>query len=250
MNNRQSRRITGIRTWADEDQPRQRIFDSGSQVLSNAELIAAILGSGTSTTKGSLTAVQLGRIILSRHESIRDLAAVEAVELVALPGMGMARSAQLVAAFELGRRVSETPERSRVVLRGPKDVAAHFAPSMRDLHREVFKVAMLNSAARLIRTFTASEGGLAASIVEPRLVFRRAILAHAASIICVHNHPSGNREPSQEDIRITKQLALAGQVVGITLNDHIIIAGDGYTSLAERGFLEQTGSENGDTTAK
>ncbi len=244
MNKGGARLSKSIRTWAYEEQPRQRIFQSGPQVLSNAELIAAIVGSGTSTTKGPITAVQLGQMILSRHRSIRDLAAVEAVELVALPGMGTARSAQLVAAFELGRRVSETPEHLRVVLRGPDDVVAHFSPSMRDLHREVFKVAMLNSAARLIRTFTASEGGLAASIVEPRLVFRRAILAHAASIICVHNHPSGNREPSREDIRITKQLALAGQVVGITLNDHIIIAGDGYTSLAERGYLEISRSKN------
>ncbi len=250
MRNQGARQTTGIRTWADEEQPRQRIFRSGPQVLSNAELIAAILGSGTSTANGPISAVQLGQKILSRHESIRDLAAVEAVELVALPGMGTARSAQLAAAFELGRRVSETPERTRIVLRGPEDVAAHFAPSMRDLHREVFKVVMLNSAARLIRTFTASEGGLAASIVEPRLVFRRAILAHAASIICLHNHPSGNREPSLEDIRITKQLALAGQVVGITLNDHIIIAGDGYTSLAERGFLEKARSVNDYTEAK
>jgi len=189
---------------------------------------------------GPINAVDVARSLLLRYASLRELAASEAEDLNGLPGIGPARSAQLSAAFELGRRVAELPNQDRAVLRGPSDVVARFGPSMRDLHREVFKVVMLNSAAAVIRTFTASEGGLAASIVEPRLVFRRAILSHAASIICLHNHPSGNREPSAEDIRITRQLGRAGEVVGIPVRDHIIIAGDGYTSLAERGVLRDS----------
>lgn len=149
----------------------------------------------------------------------------------------MARSAQLAASFEIGRRVASTPLDEQKALRSPSDAVSRFAPSMRDLPREVFRVILLNTAARIIQSFVASEGGLAASIVEPRIVFRKAILHHAASIICLHNHPSGNPEPSAEDANITRQLAEAGKVLGIPLQDHIIIAGDGYTSLAERGMI-------------
>ena len=228
----------GIAVWSSDDQPREKILRYGCRYLSDSELLAAILGTGSHTGTGSFSAVDLGRMLLMRYESLRSLAASEAQDLTGLPGIGPAKSAQIVAAFELGRRVSELPEHHRAVLRGPSDVVAQFGPSMRDLHREVFKVVMINSAARIIRTFTASEGGLAASIVEPRIVFRRAILAHAASIICLHNHPSGNLEPSVEDLQITRQLGKAGDVLGIPVRDHIIIAGDGYTSLAERGVLE------------
>ena len=142
-----------------------------------------------------------------------------------------------MSAFEMGRRVAARFNEKQPSIRGPEDVYRRVGPFMRDLGREVFNVILLNTAAKVVRTFTASEGGLAASIVEPRIVFRRAILANAASIICVHNHPSGNPEPSREDVQITAQLAEAGRVLGIPLQDHIIIAGDGYTSLAERGLV-------------
>ena len=229
----------GIGAWAPDERPREKIHLFGGRVLSDSELIAAILGSGSSTRDGSISALDVARNLLLRHTSLRELAACDVEDLKGLPGIGQARSAQLAAAFELGRRVAGAPDSERAVLRGPSDVAARFGPAMRDLHREVFRVVLLNSAARVVRVFTASEGGLAASIVEPRLVFRRAILAHAASIICLHNHPSGNREPSAEDIRITRQLGRAGDIVGIPVRDHIIIAGDGYTSLAERGVQRE-----------
>ena len=108
---------------------------------------------------------------------------------------------------------------------------------MSDLRREVFRVILLNTAHVRISDFVASEGGIASSIVEPRLIFRRAILEHAAAVICIHNHPSGNPEPSREDVAVTRQLVRAGQHLGIPLRDHVIIAGDEYTSLAERGLV-------------
>lgn len=151
--------------------------------------------------------------------------------------MGPARAARLAAAFELGRRVAVSARSPTAGLRRPQDVVAEFGPMLRDLHREIFVVVLLNTAHRCIGHFTASEGGLAASVVEPRLVFRRAILDHAAAVICLHNHPSGNPEPSREDGVVTRQLAEAGRVVGIPLRDHIIVAGDTYTSLAERGMI-------------
>ncbi|NQV73011.1 JAB domain-containing protein, partial [bacterium] len=121
--------------------------------------------------------------------------------------------------------------------RSPQDVFTEYGPVMSDLKREVFKVVLLNTAHCRIADFTASEGGLASSIVEPRLIFRRAILEHAAAVICLHNHPSGNPEPSREDILITKQLVEAGRLLGIPLRDHLIIAADTFTSLAERGLI-------------
>ncbi len=108
---------------------------------------------------------------------------------------------------------------------------------MRNLQSEIFKIVLLNTANHIIGDRTISEGGLAASIVEARAVFRHAVLDNAAAIVCLHNHPSGNPEPSREDIRVTQQLASAGRLMGIPIHDHIIIAGKGYTSLAEKGYL-------------
>ena len=122
-------------------------------------------------------------------------------------------------------------------VRSPADVAAAYGPRLRDLPREVFVVLHLSTANIITSEHTLTTGGLAASIVEPRQVFQRAILENAASVICLHNHPSGNPEPSREDVAITKQLCDAGKVLGIPIHDHVIIAGRGYTSLAERGLM-------------
>lgn len=226
-----------ISSWAVEERPRERIWRSGSASLSDTELLAAILGSGVSTGRGSHSALEVGRNLLKRYGSLRTIASLDPPELTGVAGIGPARSAQLASAFEIGRRVAATPVDELAALRSPADVVSRYGPSMRDLPREIFRVILLNTAARIIASFVASEGGLAASIVEPRIVFRKAILSHAASIICLHNHPSGNAEPSAEDTHITRQLAEAGKVLGIPLQDHIIVAGDGYTSLAERGMI-------------
>ena len=219
------------------DMPRERIRRFGSAALSEAELLAVLIGTGFRSDAGPRSALDLARSLLRRYKKLRTIASLEVDEFTGVPGFGPARGAQLVAAFELGRRVAAGTNEMQPVIRGPEDVYQRVAPFMRDLPREVFNVILLNTAARVVRTFTASEGGLAASIVEPRIVFRRAILANAASVICVHNHPSGNPEPSREDIQVTSQLAEAGRVLGIPLQDHIIIAGDGFTSLAERGLI-------------
>lgn len=219
------------------DRPRERMRRFGCVALSDADLLAVVIGTGSKNGDRTVSAVDLGQGLMSRYKTLRLVSNLEIDELRGISGLGPARSASLVAAFEMGRRVSAEPLVAGQAIKGPKDVFRRFAPFMRDLPREVFNVILLNTAARVILTFTASEGGLAASIVEPRIVFRRAILANAASIICLHNHPSGNREPSKEDIQITKQLREAGKVVGIPLQDHLIIAGDGFTSLAERGLV-------------
>jgi len=229
--------VLPIREWHAPERPREKLLHFGPSYLSTAELIGLILGSGARFRSGSVTAIQLGQALISRDGSLRGLSNADVLELVAMAGMGPAKAARLVSAFELGRRVEADPGKERIRVTAPDDVAGVFIPLMRDLKREVFKVITLNSAGVITGDHTVSEGGLAASIVEPRAVFRRAVLGNAASLICVHNHPSGNPEPSEQDLRITRQLVEAGKLMGIPVHDHIIIAGSTYTSLATRGLL-------------
>ena len=217
--------------------PRERLFTHGSHALSDIELLALIISTGTHSEGKSKTAAELAREMLDSFGSLRELASRDMWDYTGHEGIGPAKSARLAASFELGRRLSRMSREATTSFRSPNDVFQEYGPILRDLKREVFKVVLLNTAHTRISDFTASEGGLSSSIVEPRLVFRRAILEHAAAVICLHNHPSGNPEPSREDLTVTKQLAGAGQLLGIPLRDHVIIAGDSFTSLAERGLI-------------
>jgi DNA repair protein RadC len=210
----------------------------GAAALSDAELIALLFGSGPRVAGRSISAVELAQTLLRAHPSLAALARLDAPHLArAARGVGPAKAAQLAAAFELGRRVEAETPADRPALRTPADVAARYGPRLRDLKREVFVVVLLDTAGRVTGDFTVSEGGLAASIVEPRAVFQRAVLENAAAVVCLHNHPSGNPEPSREDISITRQLVEAGRLMGIPVHDHVIIAGRGFTSMSERGLL-------------
>ncbi len=226
-----------IREWIETERPREKLIKRGEAALSDAELIGLIFGSGTRTKDGRASAVQLGHALLQTYSSLRGISRRDMKEITRVMGIGPAKAVQLIAAFEIGRRVASEPETERVQVCSPEDVAAVYAPQLRDLPREIFKVVFLNTANYIIGDYTASEGGLAASIVEPRAVFQKAILENAAAVICLHNHPSGNPEPSREDIRITRQLTEAGKLMGIPLHDHVIIAGSTFTSLAERGLM-------------
>ncbi|WP_457653444.1 RadC family protein [Rhodocaloribacter sp.] len=226
-----------IHQWDEADRPREKLITRGPAALTDAELIALIFGTGTRTKDGPVSAVQLGRALLQAYPSLHNLSKREMKELTRVTGVGRAKAVKLIAAFEIGRRVESQRGGERVQVRTPEDVAAVYGPLMRDLKREVFRIVLLNTANYIIGDETVSEGGLAASIVEPRGVFRRAILENAAAVICLHNHPSGNPEPSREDVRITRQLVEAGKLMGIPVHDHLIIAGNGYTSLAERGLM-------------
>jgi DNA repair protein RadC len=228
---------TPIHQWSRADRPREKLLERGCAVLSDAELIALIFGSGTHTREGSLSAIQLGQALLRAYGSLAGLSRCEVRQMTRVVGIGPAKAVQLAAAFEIGRRVEAQGDGERVQVTCPADVAAVYGPAMRDLKREIFKIVLLNTANIICGDFTISEGGLAASIVEPRAVFQRAVLENAAAIICLHNHPSGNLEPSREDVRITKQLVDAGKLMGIPVHDHLIIGGRGYTSLAERGLM-------------
>lgn len=227
-----------IPAWREEDRPREKLLKHGPDGLSDAELTALLLGSGTRTGDGSVSAVQLARTLLRTFGgSFHALSGREVKEWMRVRGIGEAKAVRLAAAFEIGRRVESQRQGERIQVTSPGNVAAVYGPLMRDRKREIFKIVLLNTANVIIDDVTLSEGGLAASVVEPRAVFQRAILSNAASVICLHNHPSGNTKPSREDIRITRQLVEAGKIMGIPVQDHIIIAGRDYTSLADRGIV-------------
>ena len=226
-----------INKWDKADRPREKLLKLGPGVLSEAELIAVLLGKGGRTGTGSLSALHLARRLLQSVPNLVGLSRLSPQAYLRVKGIGDAKAAQLAAAFELGRRIEAAPEDPRIQVRSPEDVARVFGPRLRDRSQEVFMLVLLNTANVITGDFIISEGGLAASIVEPRAVFQKAILNNAAAIICLHNHPSGNPEPSREDIRITHQLVEAGKLLGIPVHDHLIIAGKTYTSLAERGHM-------------
>lgn len=196
-------------------------------------MLGILLGKGTKEK----TAIDVARQLLDQYESLQKLFSRSPSELMKIKGIGSAKAAALSAAFELVRRVQSQGNPDRATFKRSSDVANHYLPLFRDLKKEVFKVLLLNRANRLIREVPVSEGTLDASIVHPRDVFKEAILEPAASVILIHNHPSGNPTPSEEDLRITKQLVEAGRLLGIKVYDHIILAGDQYRSLADEGLI-------------
>jgi DNA repair protein RadC len=175
--------------------------------------------------------------ILQRFTSLADLASRDVVELMSIHGMGSAKATTLCAAFELARRIQAEPFTERITVSTPAVLAHTMIPRMRHLRTESFRVVLLNSANQVIREVCVSDGSLNAVLIHPREVFRLAIAESAAAIIVAHNHPSGNTEPSGEDIAITKQLIEAGRIVDIKVLDHLIIAGNTYTSFVERGLM-------------
>ena len=222
-----------ITRWPKNERPRERLLQHGPQHLTEAELLGILLGKGTRKK----TAIDIGRELLDRYESLQKLFSRSPSELTTVKGIGSAKAAILSAAFELVRRIQSRKDVDRPLFKRSSDVAGHYLPLMRDLRKEVFKVLLLNRANRFIKEVFISEGTLDASIVHPRDVFKEALLEPAAGIILIHNHPSGNPSPSDEDLRITKQLVEAGRLLGIKVYDHIILAGESYRSLADEGLL-------------
>ncbi len=246
-----------IRSWCPQDRPRERLRTLGSAALSVRELLAILIGSGG--VNGSALDVAgriLSRVALAgagwsegeteavrRHTgnrrvgTLRRLATLPPGVLEVEPGIGGATAARIVAALELGRRAAAEPELRDEPIRGPADVFARVGPLLRDLLQEEFHALLLNTQHRVIRDVLVTRGILDASLIHPREVFRAAIVESAAGVILVHNHPSGDPTPSQEDRAVTRQLVSAGSAVGIPVLDHVIVGERGYVSLAEAGGL-------------
>jgi DNA repair protein RadC len=219
--------------WPAGERPRERLYWSGPDALADAELLALQLGSGM---RGR-SAVDVAHEMLATYGSLNDLAGREAAELARVPGIGRAKAARLVAAFELTRRLRARTPASRLTLTGPAEVYAAYGPLMEDLQREVFRIALLDAKNGLLRDKVISEGTLSASLVHPREVFKPVILESAASVILLHNHPSGDPTPSREDVRLTRQLVECARLLDLRIHDHIIVGRGRYVSLAEQGII-------------
>lgn len=222
-----------LREVPEEERPRERMLAYGAGALSNAELLAILLRTGARRE----SAVTLSQRLLQTAGGLRGLMDCSLEQLCELRGIGPAKALQIQAALELGKRLARTEMEAAPVIRSPRDVASFMMEELRYLQQEHFVVLFLNTKNRVTGRETLSIGSLNAAIVHPREVFRAAVRRSAASIICVHNHPSGDPTPSAEDLQLTERLAEAGRILGIELLDHVIIGDRQFISLKERGDL-------------
>lgn len=222
-----------INDVAKQERPRERLQEFGAAQLSNQELLAILIGSGTKNS----SVLDIASTLLKHFETLSNLKNATFEELLKIEGIGRVKAIYLLAVFEVGRRVNLPSVLNRIVVRQPQDAADFLMPEMTHLLQEHFVVLFLNVKNEIINKQTIFIGSLNASIVHPREIFREAVKKSAASIICAHNHPSGNPTPSPEDIEVTKRIAEAGLIIGIELLDHIIIGDHVHTSMKGKGYF-------------
>ncbi len=216
------------------ERPRERLVNLGARSLSSSELLAIVLGSGGA----GRSALRLGEEVLAAAGgSLRRMAMQPVAALRVVDGVGLVRAVTIHASLELGRRMAAESREDGAPVRSPRDVVAIFAPRLEDLPVEEFHVAVLDAQHRLERDVTVTRGILNSSLVHPREVFREAIAERAASVILVHNHPSGDPTPSADDRAVTDQLVAAGRLLDIPVHDHVVVGRGRYTSFAEAGLL-------------
>ena len=224
----------GIKSWAEEDRPREKLMEKGRHVLTEAELIAILIGSGSRDE----TAVELSkRILASVGNNLNDLGKLGVSELVKFKGIGEAKAISVMAAMELGRRRKETEVVKRDKISVSKDVYDIMKPILIDLPHEEFWLLILNRANLVTKKELISRGGVSGTVVDTKIIFKAAVENYACSIIICHNHPSGNFKPSEADIRITKNIKDAGKLMEIPLLDHLIITENGFYSFGDEGMM-------------
>jgi DNA repair protein RadC len=218
---------------APHDRPREKLRRLGAAALGDNELVAIVLGHGRADT----SVLDLANAVLARTGGVEGLTRATADQLTGVEGIGVARAAQVLAAVELGRRTLTRAERKRVQVTSPRSVAELLLPLYGNRSVEQFGVVLLDTKHRVVRTTVVTVGTLDASIVHPREIFREAAAAGAAALVVFHNHPSGDPEPSKEDVALTHRLIAAGVLMGIDVIDHVILGNVCYCSMKEQGYI-------------
>ncbi|KUK82005.1 MAG: DNA repair protein RadC [Pelotomaculum thermopropionicum] len=222
-----------IKELPEDIRPRERLLKEGAEALSDVELLAILLRTGSRAT----TALDLASLLMARFKNLHRLVDAAVEELSDVKGVGPAKASQVKAALELARRLAQFSEASRPVIKSPDDAAALVMEEMRHLDREHFRALLLNTKNQVIGTDKVSVGTLNSSTVHPRELFRNAIRKSAASMVLVHNHPSGDPAPSREDLDITRRLVEVGKIIGIEILDHIIIGDNRFTSFRAKELI-------------
>jgi DNA repair protein RadC len=227
--------MNGIKSWAEDDRPREKLMQKGADALSNSELLAILINNGTTNA----SAVQLAQQLLQKcKNNLQVLSRCTYKEIVAfkIKGLGPAKAIAIAAALELGlRRETETLPFTKI--NGVEDIGPLLQRKYQHKNHEVFCVVFLNNANKILHIEEISEGGIMGTVVDPRIIFKKALEHNAVSLILCHNHPSGNLKPSNEDKKITQKLKEAALLLDLKVQDHIIVSSDGYYSFAEAGAL-------------
>lgn len=223
-----------IKSWSDDDKPREKLLALGRTNLSDAELIAILIGSGNREQN----AVDLSKSILeSINNELNTLSKLHVEDLQKFKGIGEAKAITIVAALELGRRRKEEEIKEKSKINGSKDAYRALYAKLIDLPHEEFWILLLDKGNRIIGKELIGRGGVSATIADPKIIFQTALRSLASSIILFHNHPSGNLKPSQSDIRLTNKIKQSGDLLEITVLDHVIICDDTYFSFADEGLM-------------
>ena len=223
-----------ISTWAEEDRPREKLMLKGKPALSDAELIAILIGSGNA----SESAVELSRRVLkSTNHNLDELGKLGVKDLCQFKGIGEAKAISIIAALELGRRRRSAMAQKRQKIESSKDVYELFHGVLEDLPHEEFWVLLLNRANKIIAKRMISRGGISGTVADPKLIYSAALDTKASALILVHNHPSGNLNPSDADKALTRKLKSAGEFLDLPVLDHLIVTGSGFFSFADEGLI-------------
>jgi DNA repair protein RadC len=225
-----------IKHWSNADKPREKLMEKGKEALSNAELIAILLGSGN--PKESAVALSQ-RIMHSIENNLVELSKLGIKELQEFNGIGEAKAISIIAAMELGRRRRESEVMKKAQIRSSKDVFELMQPVLADKNYEEFWILLTNRANKVIRKIQISDGGVSGTVADPKRIFKHALENLASGIILCHNHPSSNLTPSQEDIHITRKAKHGGKLLDIQVLDHLIFGDEKYYSFADEGKLDE-----------
>ncbi|MCC8408681.1 DNA repair protein RadC [Mucilaginibacter sp. UR6-1] len=223
-----------IKAWAEEDRPREKLSGQGRRSLTDAELIAILIGSGSRDE----SAVELSKRILHHYENdLNKLGKASISELCRFKGVGEAKAISIIAALEVGRRRNETESKPPEEVKGSQDVFKLMRRHLMDLNHEEFWIVLLSQSSKVLSKELVSRGGISGTVADPKIIFYMALQQQASAIVLIHNHPSGNLKPSQMDIDLTKKVVNAGRMLDINVLDHLIITDKGYFSFADEDLL-------------